>query len=106
MSDTDAEKTESAKPSRLSGFIAPKGQAARPVEEEVQTQPVAPAPIVPEPEADPVPTPRPSMGVKSLTLRLPEDEYQRLRTYAFKSNTTHQEVLAKALHAYLKRAKA
>ena len=46
------------------------------------------------------------MGVKSLTLRLPEDDYQRLRAYAFKSNTTHQEVISKALHAYLKRAKA
>ena len=102
----DMEKLASVKPNRLSGLVAPKGNAARPAEEEAQTRAVAPAPVAPEIEPDPVPTPRASMGVKSLTLRLPEDDYQRLRAYAFKSNTTHQEVLSKALHAYLKRAKA
>ena len=102
----DMEKSE-AKPNRLSGLVAPKGSAARPAEEEAQTRAIVQAPpVASEMEPDHAPTPRASMGVKSLTLRLPEDDYQRLRNYAFKSNTTHQEVLAKALHAYLKRAKA
>jgi hypothetical protein len=42
-----------------------------------------------------------SMGVKSLTLRLPDDEYERLRSFAFQHRTTHQDVLARALRAYL-----
>ena len=59
-----------------------------------------------ETEQELLPPQRMGMGVKSLTLRLPEDEYQRLRLYAFKNNTTHQEVLAFALKAFLKRVKA
>ena len=59
----------SEKPNRLEGLLQP------PVETEQEL----------------LPPQRMGMGVKSLTLRLPEDEYQRLRLYAFKNNTTHQE---------------
>ena len=48
-----------------------------------------------------MPPARSSLGVKSLTLRLPDEEYERLRTFAFQHRTTHQDVLARALRAYL-----
>lgn len=93
MSDTDDYKPEPAKPSRLSGLVAPKGSAARPAEQQ-QRAPTMPSP--PAPSASPA-----GLGSKSLTLRLPEAEYERLRAHAFASRKTHQTILAEALKAYL-----
>lgn len=90
MSSED-QKPESAKPSRLAGLVAPKGGAARPAEQPQRAPEVAPAP------AQPVA----GIGSKSLTLRLPEAEYERLRAHAFASRKSHQTILAEALKAYL-----
>lgn len=38
---------------------------------------------------------------KSLTLRLTETQYERLREFAFRQKTTHQAVCEAALVAYL-----
>ena len=40
---------------------------------------------------------------KSLTLRLSEPRYQRLRRFAFDRDASHQEVIEAALMAYLER---
>ncbi len=90
MSGAEDYKPESAKPNRLSGLVAPKGGAPRPAEQPQRTSEVAmpAAPLV-------------GMGAKSLTLRLSEGEYERLRIYAFAQRKTHQAVLAEALKAHL-----
>ena len=95
MSDAEDHKPQPAKPSRLSGLVAPKGVAARPAEQP-QRAPETPAPATPL-----VPPPTGSLGSKSLTLRLPEAEYERLRAHAFASRRTHQTILSEALKAYL-----
>ena len=92
MSDED-QATEPKKPSRLSGLVAPKGGAARPAE---QPQRAPESAAVSLSAATPM-----GMGSKSLTLRLPETEYERLRAHAFASRKTHQTILAEALKAYL-----
>ena len=106
MSDAEEAKPQATKPSRLSGLIAPKGAAPRPNEQPA----AAPAPVA-EPSPSPAPLPRPAappaqiavvgMGSKSLTLRLPDAEYERLRVRAFASRMTHQAILAEALRLYL-----
>lgn len=90
MSGED-QKPEPAKPSRLSGLVAPKGGAARPAEQPQRAPDVAQTPV----------QPAAGIGSKSLTLRLPEAEYERLRAYAFASRKSHQTILAEALKAYL-----
>ncbi len=42
-----------------------------------------------------------SVTRKSLTVKLDPKRYQRLRRYAFKHETSHQEVLVEALDAFL-----
>ena len=54
-----------------------------------------PAPLRPQSDAEP--------RTKSLTLRLSEPRYQRLRRFAFDRNASHQEVIEAALMAYLER---
>ena len=81
--------------SRLAGMIAPKGNAPRPADVPQRGEQAA------EPARD-LPATKPGMGVKRLTLRLADDEYERLRAFAFKHRTTHQEVLSLALREYLK----
>lgn len=112
MSESQDGVPQAPKPSRLSGLIAPKGSAARPGE---TTQPMAPpAPIVapakrPEPSLTQPAQAAPSApavapggtGSKSLTLRLPDAEYERLRSHAFMTRKTHQNILAEALRQYL-----
>lgn len=59
-----------------------------------QPAPTAPAPIArAASDAEP--------RTKSLTLRLSEARYQRLRRYAFERDASHQEVIEAALIAYL-----
>ena len=92
MSETEDPMPEnSKKPNRLSGLVAPKGGAPRPAEQPQRASEVASA----------LPTPPAGMGAKSLTLRLSEGEYERLRIYAFAQRKTHQAVLAEALKAHL-----
>jgi hypothetical protein len=94
MSDED-QGAEEPKLNRLSGFVAPKGGASRPSPE-------------PRPASENVPSsssPPVGLGSKSLTLRLPEAEYERLRAHAFSTRQTHQTILAAALKAYLDVAK-
>jgi pyruvate/2-oxoglutarate dehydrogenase complex dihydrolipoamide acyltransferase (E2) component len=93
--------TKTPSQNRLAGLIATKGEAARPAEPE-QRQPAAtPAPQpTPAPSSFPAASSR-SLGVKSLTLRLRDDEYERLREYAFRHRLTHQDILSEALRQYL-----
>lgn len=104
------EKPEAAKPSRFAGMIAKKGDAPRPAEQPQRAaEPVPAEPTHEAPAAEVVATPVPapaappvnSMGSKSLTLRLPESEYERLRAHAFTSRMSHQAILAEALRRYL-----
>ena len=106
MSDADEQKPQVPKPSRLAGLIAPKGAAARPSEPAPappappETAPAAVRETAPRPA--PVPPPSPAgTGSKSLTLRLPDAEYERLRTRAYTSRMSHQAILAEALRRYL-----
>lgn len=84
----------------LDGLIQAKG-APRP--SEVPQRGEAPAPATPAPPA-PAPA-RPTSDAeprtKSLTLRLSELRYQRLRRFAFERDASHQEVIEAALMAYL-----
>lgn len=110
MSDSESGASQAPKPSRLSGLIAPKGTAARPGEALQPAVPPAPASApAPRPEpAQPVRAAAPApaavpigTGSKSLTLRLPDAEYERLRSHAFVTRKTHQAILAEALRQYL-----
>ena len=91
MSETDDHMPENSKPNRLSGLVAPKGGASRPAEQPQRASEVT-STLTPPPAG---------MGAKSLTLRLSEGEYERLRVYAFAQRKTHQAVLAEALKAHL-----
>lgn len=93
-------------PPSLDGLIQAKG-APRP--SEVAQRGEAPAPAPPAPVAAP-PSLAPSRPAsdaeprtKSLTLRLSEVRYQRLRRFAFDRDASHQEVIEAALMAYLER---
>ena len=62
----------------------------------------------PEPKAAPQPTqsaPTVSVGkeprAKSLTLRLSESQYERLRRFAFERRLSHQDIIESALLGYL-----
>lgn len=111
---SDAEKPQSSKPSRLSGLVALKGAAVRPGEPpppapiEVALPPTTPKavpdvtlareqPVVSSPSAPPMM----GTGSKSLTLRLSDSEYERLRAHAFTTRRSHQAILAEALKRFL-----
>jgi hypothetical protein len=84
----------STKSPSLEGLIQSKGAATRPdtIPQRGTTPVSAPAlgsPVAPEPRA------------KSLTLRLSETQYQRLRRFAFERNLSHQDVIESALMAVL-----
>lgn len=95
-------------PVTLDGLIQSKG-APRP--SEVPQRGEAPALATPAPPpAAPAPSPasaRPASDAeprtKSLTLRLSEARYQRLRRFAFERGSSHQEVIEAALMAYFER---
>lgn len=98
-------------PPSLDGLIQTKG-APRPSDVPQRGEAAsAPAPAstpIPAP-AQPAPAPIARAAseavprTKSLTLRLSEARYQRLRRYAFERNASHQEVIEAALIAYLDR---
>ena len=95
-------------PPSLDGLIQAKG-APRPSEVPQRGEAPAPAPAPPTPvAASPSSAPsRPASDAeprtKSLTLRLSEVRYQRLRRFAFDRDASHQEVIEAALMAYLER---
>lgn len=89
----------------LEGLIQPKG-APRPTDVPQRGEgavPPTPAPAPPASAAPPpgrsVPTSEPR--TKSLTLRLSEGQYQRLRRFAFDRGASHQDVIEAALMAHL-----
>lgn len=85
----------------LDGLIQPKG-AARPTDVpqrgETASSPAASAPT-------PAPANRVTVAneprTKSLTLRLSESQYQRLRRFAFDQDASHQDVIEAALMSHL-----
>jgi hypothetical protein len=99
-------------PPSLDGLIQAKG-APRP--SDVPQRGEAPSPAAAPPAAPaPAPAPAPPASssrpgsdaeprTKSLTLRLSEARYQRLRLFAFNRDASHQEVIEAALMAYLER---
>jgi hypothetical protein len=66
------------------------------------TQPVpTPQPALqPAPIAPAIPTSR-EPRAKSLTLRLSETQYERLRRFAFENRQSHQDIIESALLAFL-----
>ncbi len=104
-------------PPSLDGLIQTKG-APRPSDvpqrgetASAPTLPSSPPPLAQASAASPAPTAasasRPASDAeprtKSLTLRLSEVRYQRLRRFAFERDASHQEVIEAALIAYLER---
>lgn len=100
-------------PPSLDGLIQAKG-APRPSDVPQRGEASSPAAA---PPAAPAPTPAASSSstsssrpasdaeprTKSLTLRLSEPRYQRLRRFAFDQDASHQEVIEAALMSYLER---
>src|SRR4051794_37233122 len=74
--------------------MAQRGDSpARVLQANLQTTVAAPAPTPPSRE------PR----AKSLTLRLSETQYERLRRFAFDRRLSHQDIIERALVEYLER---
>ena len=73
--------------------LAQRGDSpARVLQSNLQTSVAAPpAPAAREPRA------------KSLTLRLSETQYERLRRFAFERRLSHQDIIERALVEYLER---
>jgi hypothetical protein len=91
----------------LDGLIQTKGaprpdtmsQRGESPAREIQTQLQA-AVAQPTPSTPAVPAGR-EPRAKSLTLRLSETQYERLRRFAFESRLSHQDIIEGALLAYL-----
>jgi hypothetical protein len=75
---------------RLGDLIQPKGSASRPAEAPQRGQAV-PASVTTAKEE----------RKRSLTLKLTETQYQRLRKYGFTHEATHQTVIETALMQFL-----
>ncbi|GEN01278.1 hypothetical protein MRA01_58170 [Methylobacterium radiotolerans] len=101
-------------PLSLDGLIQTKG-APRPSDVPQRGEgagapagaPLAPPPAPPAPATELTAPVRPASDAeprtKSLTLRLSEPRYQRLRRFAFDRNASHQEIIEAALIVYLER---
>jgi hypothetical protein len=74
--------------SKLGNFIQRKGEAPRPSEIAQRGEPVAPA--------------KPASKTKSLTVKLTDADYDRLREYAHRHRLTHQDVIEGAVLERLK----
>lgn len=86
----------SKRPRLTGGLIQRKGEAPRPPEIPTAT-PAPAAPAAPER----APTPAPAPGRVPLTVKLSSPDYERLRAYAFQNRRSHQDIIEKALLAYL-----
>lgn len=100
-------------PPSLDGLIQAKG-APRPSDVPQRGEVSSPSAQPAAPASTPAPAPSSSASssrpvsdaeprTKSLTLRLSEPRYQRLRRFAFDRDASHQEVIEAALMAYLER---
>lgn len=77
-----------------------RGAAAPPPAEAPASSAPAPGPVAAQPRPAPAAQePR----AKSLTLRLSESQYQRLRRFAFDRGQSHQDVIERALMEHLDR---
>ena len=91
----------------LEGLIQPKG-AARPDSMPQRPEAESPARALQAalqsalPAAPAVPL-EPQLRAKSLTLRLSEGQYERLRRFAFERRLSHQEIIERGLLEYLDR---
>lgn len=85
-------------PNRLGGLIQPKGSAPRPADMPQRGEP-APAPTEAAKTA-PAATEKEEKK-RSLTLKLTEEQYQRLRAYGFRNELSHQKIIEKALMQHL-----
>lgn len=89
----------------LEGLIQPKG-APRPTDVPQRGEGTAASSPASEQALPIPPSPSRSMSAseprtKSLTLRLSEGQYQRLRRFAFDRGASHQDVIEAALMAHL-----
>jgi hypothetical protein len=87
----------------LDGLIQTKG-AARPDAMVQRSEAASPARVLQAAlptalAAPPAPEPR----AKSLTLRLSESQYERLRRFAFERRLSHQDIIERALLEHLDR---
>jgi hypothetical protein len=89
-------------PVSLDGLIQAKG-APRPSEVPQRGEAHVPATLAPPAPAPARPISDAEPRTKSLTLRLSELRYQRLRRFAFERDASHQEVIEAALMAFLER---
>ena len=91
------------KPLDLGDLVQPPGQAEQPSEPAPRTS--APPSTVEAPTSPTTPSAQHLPGRKprsvSMTLRLAEDDYERLRRHAFDSRLSHQALLETALMEYL-----
>lgn len=89
-------------PQRGEAFPSP---ATPPAPVQAVTPAAAPATVPAQVAAEPSPAKRASVvaepRTKSLTLRLSESQYQRLRRFAFDRGLSHQDVIEAALMAHL-----
>jgi hypothetical protein len=87
-----------SKENRLGSLIQPKGSAPRPVEIPQRGEP---APVEVAQPAPVFATPGPTVPKKSLTLKLTQEQYKRLREYGFRNEMSHQSIIEKALMRFL-----
>lgn len=83
--------------------VPQRGEASSPAAAPPATPALAPAPAPPPPASSSRSGTDAEPRTKSLTLRLSEPRYQRLRRFAFDRDASHQEVIEAALIAYLDR---
>jgi hypothetical protein len=92
----------------LDGLIQPKG-AARPDSVPQRAEAEGPARALQAALHSALPAAAPAMPLerqsraKSLTLRLSEGHYERLRRFAFERRLSHQEIIERGLLEYLDR---
>lgn len=87
----------SKRPSLSGGLIQRKGEAPRPPDIPPVPTPAPTAPAAP----DRAPVPAPTAGRVPLTVKLSSPDYERLRAFAFQNRRSHQDIIEKALLAYL-----
>ena len=100
----------------LDGLIQTKGAArpdamsqrgespAREIQANLQAAVAAPASLIqptPAPQTTPTSPATKEPRAKSLTLRLSEAQYERLRRFAFEMRLSHQDIIEGALLSYL-----
>ena len=88
----------------LEGFIQTKGASRPDAMQQRGTSQQAPEPEAAKPNVSVRPLQAQEPRAKALTLRLSENQYQRLRRFAFDRGMSHQDVLEQALMDLLGKA--